>query len=73
MEDWDDWTYEDKDFDESLPYISLDLDIKDIKLIHECITQAKDLCHHDEKKKENLKYFDDFFTRVILEYGFRVN
>tara|TARA_B100000085_G_scaffold13049_1_gene11249 strand:- start:295 stop:507 length:213 start_codon:yes stop_codon:yes gene_type:complete len=60
-------------FDESQPYISLDLDIKDVKLIHECISQAKDLCHHDEEKKESLKYFDDFFTRVILEYGFRIN
>ena len=42
-------------FDENQPYISLDLDIKDVKLIHECISQAKELCHHDEKKKESLK------------------
>jgi len=62
-----------KEFDDSHPYVSLDLDINDVKLIHECISQAKDLCHHDEEKKKNLKYFDDFFTRVILEYGFRVN
>ena len=59
-------------FDENQPYISLDLDISDVRVIRECISQCAELCHHDPNKKENLKYLDDFLSRVILEYHFRV-
>jgi len=63
----------DDDFNEDLPYVSLDLDIKDVKLILESISQNAKLCHHDPDKKESLEYMESFLTKVILEYNFRID
>ena len=67
----EDTLYEDN-FDENIPYVSLDLDIQDVRLIQECVSQSAELCHHDLEKKENLKYMSDFLARVILEYQFKI-
>jgi hypothetical protein len=67
----DDTLYDDN-FEEDIPYVSLDLGIEDVRLICESIAEQQKLCHHDDSKKENLKYLENFLQRVILEYSFRV-
>ena len=62
-----------EEFDENLPYISLDFDISDVKLIQEAVAQTAKSCHHDVEKKESLKYLEDFLNRVVLEYHFKVD
>ena len=69
----DDLIYENEEFDENIPYISLDLGIEDVSLITESIRDAAKNCHHDSNKKENLEYLEGFLTRVMLEYRFRVD
>jgi hypothetical protein len=68
----DDLIFQNEEFDENIPYISLDLGIEDISLITESVRDSAKNCHHDSDKKENLEHLDGFLTRIMLEYRFRV-
>tara|TARA_B100000085_G_scaffold236179_1_gene224730 strand:+ start:153 stop:371 length:219 start_codon:yes stop_codon:yes gene_type:complete len=68
----DDLIFQNEEFDENIPYISLDLGIEDISLITESVRDAAKNCHHDSDKKESLETLDGFLTRIMLEYRFRV-
>jgi len=67
----DDYLYE-KDFDEDLPYISMDMGIEDVRQIHESISLHLQNWVSSPEKKESLEGLKDFLERLLLEYTFRI-
>ena len=67
----DDYLYE-KDFDENVPYISMDLGVEDVRQIHESISLHLDNWVSCPEKKERLEGIKDFLNRLLLEYTFKV-
>ena len=67
----DDYLYE-KDFDENVPYISMDLGVEDVRQIHESISLHLDNWVSCPEKKERLEEIKDFLNRLLLEYTFKV-
>jgi hypothetical protein len=67
----DDYLYE-KDFDENIPYISMDLGVEDVRQIHESISLHLDNWVSCPEKKERLEEIKDFLNRLLLEYAFKV-
>jgi len=67
----DDYLYE-KDFDENLPYISMDMGVDDVRQIHESISLHLQNWVSCPEKKETLEGLKDFFERLLLEYTFRI-
>ena len=67
----DDYLYE-KDFDENVPYISMDLGVEDVRQIHESISLHLDNWVSCPEKKERLEQIKDFLNRLLLEYAFKV-
>jgi hypothetical protein len=61
-----------KDFDDNLPFVSMDMGIEDVRQIHES------LCLHLQNwvscpdKKERLEGLKDFLERLMLEYTFKI-
>ena len=58
---------------EETPYVEMDLDIEDVRLIY------KSVCFHYEKwpggdieEQNRLSYMKDFLYRIILEYKFEM-
>ena len=51
----DDLLFQNEEFDENIPYISLDLGIEDISLITESVRDAAKNCHTIQIKKKVLK------------------
>ena len=67
----DDYLYE-KDFDENIPYISIDLGVEDVRQIHESVNLHLDNWVSCPEKKERLEQIKDFLNRLLLEYTFKV-
>ena len=67
----DDYLYE-KDFDENVPYISIDLGVEDVRQIHESVNLHLDNWVSCPEKKERLEQMKDFLNRLLLEYAFKV-
>ena len=68
----DDYLYE-QDFDESLPFVSMDMGIDDVRQIHESITLHLQNWVSCPDKKERLEGLKDFLERLMLEYTFKVD
>ena len=67
----DDYLYE-KDFDENVPYISMDMGVEDVRQIHESINLHLQNWVSCPDKKERLEGLKDFFERLLLEYTFKI-
>ena len=67
----DDYLYE-QNFDENIPYISMDMGVDDVRQIHESISLHLQNWVSCPEKKERLESLKDFFERLILEYTFNV-
>ena len=68
------WSYQEEDFNEDLPFIELQFGVEDVSLIY------KSICVHLEKwpggdaeEQERLVFLKDFFFRVLLEYRFKID
>jgi hypothetical protein len=68
----DDYLYE-QDFDEDLPFVSMDMGIEDVRQIHESITLHLQNWVSCPDKKERLEGLKDFLERLMLEYTFKVD
>ena len=66
-----DYLYE-KDFDENLPFIQLDLGIEDVRQIYESISLHSENWVSCPEKKARLEDLKDFLNRLLLEYTFKV-
>ena len=67
----DDFLYE-KDFDENIPYVQIDLGIEDIRQLYESLTLHSDNWVSSEEKKERIDALRDFLNRLMLEYKYRI-
>ena len=67
----DDYLYE-QDFNEDLPYISMDMGIEDVRQIYESISLHSQNWVSCPEKKERLEGLKDFFERLLLEYTFTI-
>ena len=67
----DDYLYE-KNFDENVPYISMDLGVEDVRQIYESVSLHLDNWVSCPEKKERLEEIKDFLNRLLLEYAFKV-
>jgi hypothetical protein len=69
-----DWTYQNEDFNEDLPYIELQLGIDDLYLTYESVKYRYEKWpggHPDEQAR--LAYLKDFLYRIVLEYKFNMD
>ena len=67
----DDWTYQDEDFDEDLPYVELQFGIDDLRLIYKSVSVHVDKWPGgDAEEQERLQYLKNFLYRIVLEYNF---
>ena len=62
--DWDDMA--------DVPYIQMELDIRDVHQLYKSISQQSENFTGDENEKERIDALKDFFYRMILEYKFQV-
>ena len=67
----DDYLYE-QDFDEDLPFVSMDMGIEDVRQIHESISLHLQNWVSCPDKKERLESLKDFLERLMLEYTFKI-
>ena len=67
----DDYLYE-QNFNEDLPYISMDMGIEDVRQLHESISLHLQNWVSCPGKKERLEGLKDFFERLLLEYTFKI-
>ena len=68
-----DYDYE-SDWDEmaDVPYIQMELDIRDVHQLYKSILLQSENFTGDENEKERVNALKDFFYRMILEYKFQV-
>ena len=67
----EDYLYE-KDFDENIPFVSMDMGIEDVRQIHESISLHLQNWVSCPDKKQNLESLKDFLERLMLEYTFKI-
>ena len=67
----DDYLYE-QDFDENIPFISMDMGIDDVRQIHESISLHLENWVSCPDKKQRLEDLNNFFARLVLEYTFKM-
>ena len=67
----DEWTYQDDDFNEDLPYIELQFGPEDLHLIYKSVSVHLDKwTGGDPEEQERLQYLKNFLYRIVLEYNF---
>lgn len=67
----DEWTYQDDDFDEDLPFIELQFGIDDLRLLYKSVSVHVDKWPGgDAEEQERLQYLKNFLYRIVLEYKF---
>ena len=62
--DWDDMA--------DVPYIQMELDIRDVQQLYKSILLQSENFTGDENERERIDALKDFFYRMILEYKFQV-
>ena len=70
----DDWTYQDEDFNEDLPYVELQFGIDDLNLLYKSVSVHDDKWpggHPDEQAR--LSYLKNFLYRIILEWKYEMD
>ena len=67
------WTYEEDDFNEELPYVELQFGIEDLHLLYKSVSVHLDKWPGgDPEEQERLQYLKNFLYRVVLEYKFQI-
>ena len=67
----EEWTYQDEDFDEDLPYVELQFGIDDLRLLYKSVSVHVDKWPGgDAEEQERLQYLKNFLYRIVLEYKF---
>jgi len=68
------WTYQDDDFNEDLPYIELQFGPEDLHLLYKSVSVHLDKwTGGDPDEQERLQYLKNFLYRVVLEYKFQID
>ena len=70
----DDWTYQDEDFDEDLPYVELQFGIDDLKLLYKSVSvHYEKWPGGDIEEQARLSYLKNFLYRIILEWKYEMD
>ena len=70
----DEWTYQDDDFNEDLPYIELQFGPEDLHLIYKSVSVHLDKwTGGDPEEQERLQYLKNFLYRIVLEYKYKID
>ena len=70
----EEWTYQDDDFNEDLPYIELQFGPEDLHLIYKSVSVHLDKwTGGDPEEQERLQYLKNFLYRIVLEYKFQID
>ena len=72
MQDWDEWTYEDEDFDPDKTYIELQFGPEDLYLLYKSVSfHVEKWAGGDPQEQERIQYLKNFLYRIVLEYKFK--
>ena len=67
------WTYEEDDFNEELPYVELQFGIEDLHLLYKSVSVHLDKWPGgDPEEQERLQFLKSFLYRVVLEYKYSI-
>ena len=70
----DEWTYQDDDFNEDLPYIELQFGPEDLHLLYKSVSvHLEKWPGGDAEEQERLEYLRNFLYRIVLEYKFQID
>ena len=70
----DDWTYQDEDFNEDLPYVELQFGIDDLKLLYKSVSvHYEKWPGGDVEEQARLSYLKNFLYRIILEWKYEMD
>ena len=70
----DEWTYQENEFNEDLPYVELQFGIEDLRLLYKSVA-----VHHDKwpgghpDEQERLSYLKNFLYRIVLEWKYEMD
>ena len=70
----EDWTYQEEDFNEDLPFVELQFGIEDLRLLYKSVAVHYDKWpggHPDEQAR--LDYLKNFLYRIILEWKYEMD
>ena len=70
----DEWTYQEEDFNEDLPFVELQFGIEDLHLLYKSVAVHYDKWpggHPDEQAR--LDYLKNFLYRIILEWKYEMD
>ena len=70
----DEWTYQEDDFNEDLPFVELQFGIEDLRLLYKSVAVHYDKWpggHPDEQAR--LDYLKNFLYRIILEWKYEMD
>ena len=74
MDDKDEWTYQDDDFDEELPYVELQFGIEDLRLLYKSVAvHYEKWPGGDIEEQARLSYLKNFLYRIILEWKYEMD
>jgi|TARA_R100001460_G_scaffold88826_1_gene130369 hypothetical protein len=69
-----DWTYQDGDFSEDMPFVEVQLGPEDLYLVYDSVRFRYEKWsggHPDEQAR--LAYLKDFLYRIVLEYKYNMD
>ncbi len=70
----DEWTYQEEDFNEDLPFVELQFGIEDLRLLYKSVA-----VHYDKwpgghpEEQERIEYLKNFLYRIILEWKYEMD
>jgi len=70
----EDWTYQEDDFNEDLPFVELQFGIEDLRLLYKSVA-----VHYDKwpggdcEEQARLDYLRNFLYRIILEWKYEMD
>ena len=72
--DGDEWTYQEEDFNEDLPFVELQFGIEDLHLLYKSVSVHYEKWpggHPDEQAR--IEYLKNFLYRIILEWKYEMD
>ena len=67
------WTYEEDDFNEELPFVELQFGIEDLHLLYKSVSVHLDKWPGgDPEEQERLQFLKSFLYRIVLEYKYSI-
>ena len=70
----DEWTYQEEDFNEDLPFVELQFGIEDLHLLYKSVAVHYEKWpggHPDEQAR--IEYLKNFLYRIILEWKYEMD